>query len=212
MGFATIVGDVAEVVMAGVMAAGGSNAKNVQSVFHYRLSVLGAAPTKAALETVFQATICVPFVAAANVRYTQSGNSVRGLNDATDAYQTVSRALTGAIATDSMPSVDSVYMLLRTAKRGASYRGSKHFPGVNEADTTDDILTGAGLARWQTLQAAVPTPLVDALGNTWVLSLVSRTLSQLAVNPTTVVANDVTTVLLNKNVGTMRRRRTQTVR
>lgn len=212
MGFCTLVGDVAEVVMAGVMAAGGSNAKNVQSVFHYRLSVLGGAPTKAALETIFQATIPVVFVAAANVRYTQSGNSVRGLNDATDAYQTVTRALPGAIATDSMPTIDSVYMLLRTAKRGANYRGSKHFPGVNEADTTDDLLTGAGLVRWQALQTALMTPLVDALGNTWVLSLLSRSLSQLTNNPTTVVANDVTSVLLNKNVGTMRRRRTQTVR
>lgn len=212
MAFASVVGDVAEVVMAGTMAAGGSNAKNVQSVFHYRLSVLGAAPTKAALEAIFQTTICVPFVAAANVRYTQSGNSVRCVNDATDAYQTVARALPGAIATDSMPTVDSVFMLLRTAKRGASYRGSKHFPGVNESDTTDDILTGAGLVRWQALQTALPTALVDALGNTWVLSLLSRTLSQLSQNPTTVVANDVTSVLLNKNVGTMRRRRTQTVR
>jgi len=214
MPFVPIVGSIAEVVMSGTLAAGGSNAVNVASVFHYRLAVVTAPPTKAALETVFNgaAGIVAPFLAAANSRYTQSGNSVRWINDALDAPVSTARAGVGAIATDGMPTIDSVAMLFRTGMRGKSFRGSKHFPGVNESDTTDDILVGAGLVLWQALQAACAANLTDALANVWTPSVLSRKLSTLATNPTTVVANDVTQVLLNLNVGTMRRRRVSTVR
>jgi hypothetical protein len=208
------VGSIAEIAMLGTLAAGGSNAVNVASIFHYRLGVLTAPPTKVALETVFNGAtgIVAPFLAAANSRYTQSQNTVRWIDDALDAPASTARAGVGAIATDGQPSIDSVTMLFRTGIRGKSYRGSKHFPGVNEVDTTDDILTGAGLALWQTLQTACAANLTDALGNVWVPSVLSRKLSTLATNPTTVVANDVTQVLLNLNVGSMRRRRVSTVR
>ena len=212
MAYTPIVGSIAEISAQGIMAAAGSGAKNVASIFHYRLATLTAPATKAALEAAFQAAIMVPFVAAANVRYLQVQSTVRWVDDAQDAPSAVTRALPGAIATDSQPTVDAVYMLLRTALRGKSYRGSKHFPAVSEIDSTGDILTGAGLVLWQAVRTALATALTDALGNVWNLSLLSRTLSQLSVNPTSVVANDVTTVLLNKTIGTMRRRRVATVR
>lgn len=212
MPYVPVLGSIAEIAMLGTFAAAGSNAKNVASVFHYRLSVLTAPPTKGALDTAFQAAIPVTFGAAANSRYLQSQNTVRWIDDATDPPASVAHAVAGAIATDSQPTIDCVTLLYRTAKRGRSYRGSKHFPGVNESDTTGDILTGAGLALWQALQAACAANITDALGNVWVPSVLSRKLSTLATNPTTVVANDVTAVLLNKTVGSMKRRRVTTVR
>ena len=212
MAFVTAVGQVAEVVLKGTLAAGGSNAVPTATILHYRLATLTATPTKTALETIVNTNISAAHLAAANSRYSQANTMVRGLNDALDAYQTFTRAGAGAIATDGLPSVDAVYMLLRTASRGRSYRGSKHWPGVNESDTTDDILVGAGLALWQALQTALSAPLTDALGNIWNLCVFSPTLSQIVTNPTTVISTDVTDVLLNLNVGTMRRRRSATVR
>jgi len=212
MPYVPVVGSIAEVSMLGSLAAAGSDAKNVASVFHYRLSVLTLPPTKAALELAFNTAQVAALIAAFNSRYVQTFNTVRWIDDATDPPVATTRAGAGAIATDSLPTIDSVSMLYRTAKRGRSYRGSKHFPGGSEADTTGDVLTGAGLARWQTVQTTLAANVTDALGNVWVPAVLSRKLSVLATNPTTVVANDVTSILLNKNVGTMRRRRVTTVR
>jgi hypothetical protein len=212
MPFVPVLGSIASVNMTGVLAALGSSAKNVASIFHYRLSLIAAPPTKTALETAFQALVGAAFIAAANVRYTQQSTNVRWIDDATDPAQDFAEAGPGAIATDALPSDVSVAMLLRTGLRGRSFRGAKKFPAVNEIDTTGDVLTGAGLARWQALQAAVFSNVTDALGNVWVPSVLSRNLSILDTNPTTVIANDVTQVLLNKNVGTMRKRRVVTVR
>jgi len=212
MPYTPIVGSIVEIAAQGIMAAAGSSSKNVASIFHYRLATLTAPATKTAVEAAFQTAIMIPFTNAASNRYTQTANLVRFVDDALDSPTSTTRAVAGAIATDSQPTLAAVYMLFRTAKRGKSYRGSKHFPAVSEIDSTGDILTGGGLALWQTLRTAVATALTDALGNVWNLSLLSRTLSSLTVNPTTVIANDVTTVLLNKTIGTMRRRRVATVR
>lgn len=212
MAYVPVVGSIAEVIAKGTLASAGSNTKNVANVFHFRLAFLTAPATKTALQTAFNTAIMVPFLAAANARYTQSETTVRWIDDATDAPESFANAGVGAIATDSLPTDVCVSMLLRTAKRGRYYRGAKRFAGASEADTTGDILTGAGLARWQTLQTAVGANIVDALVNTWVPSVLSVSNSVLATNPTTVVANDVTACLLNKNVGTMRGRRVATVR
>lgn len=215
MAYIPVVGDIAEIQMKGTLAAAGGKVVNVASVFHYRLALIVAPPTKAALDTAFQtdlAGVVINYGAAANIRYLQSENNIRYVNEATDLATVFAHAQAGVIATDALPSDVAVSMLLRTAKRGREYRGAKRFAGASEIDTTGDVLTGAGLARWQALQAAVFLTIVDALGNRWVPSVLSRKLSQLQTNPTTVVANDVTQVLLNKNVGTMRRRRIATVR
>ena len=212
MPFVPIVGSVAEVIMKGTIAAAGSSAKNVASVFHFRLGLITAPPTKTALETRFDAVVGAAFIAAANIRYLQQTTSVRWIDDATDPAVDFARAGAGAIATDSLPIETCVSMLMRTGLRGRSYRGAKRFAGANEADTTGDVLTGAGLARWQTVQTAVFATLVDALVNSWVPCVLSRSLSQLEFNPTTVIHNDATQVLLNKNLGTMRKRRVLTVR
>jgi len=212
MPYVPVVGSIAEVTAFGTIAAAGSSSKNVISVFHYRLGLLTAPPTKTALETRFDAIVGASMLAAFNNRYTQQQTTVRWIDDATDPPVSFARAGVGAIATDSLPTDLTVSMLLRTGLRGRNYRGSKHFPAANEADTTGDVLTGAGLVRWQTLQASVFATLVDALVNSWVPSVLSRSLSVLDTNPTTVIANDVTQVLLNKNTGTMRRRRVATVR
>lgn len=210
--FVPVVGSVALVQSVGTYASAGSGARTVVQNCMYQLAVVAALPTKAALEAAFDAGPMAAYLAAANSRFTQSMNQVRFLDDATDAFESTTRAGVGAIGTDSSPILDCVTLYFKTALRGRSYRGFKHFVGLNEADTTGDVLTGAGLARWQGVQAAYGAVIVDALGNSWTPCVVSQKLSQLLVNPTTVVANPVSQVLLNKTVGSMRKRRVATVR
>lgn len=203
-----------EVIINGRMAAGGSNAKAAFNVFHYKRTSVAAPASKAAFNTAFQAAIVAPLLLAANVRYTPTVISYRWLNDPLDRPVFFTAAGVGAIPTDSQPSDDAVYYLFRTDKKGSNYRGNKHFAGCNEIDTTQDILTGAGLVRWQTLQTALAAPITDATPHTWLLQVVSRdpNLSNFTVTPCIIEANQVTEVLLDLNIGTMRRRRSATVR
>jgi len=203
---------VAEIGILGTSATGGSSVTPSINIFHYRRTAVAVAPSKSQLNTIFQSSIVAPLLLAMNVRYTPANLYIRWIDDANDAPTVFSVAGVGAIATDSAPSNDAVYFLYRTALRGKSYRGSKHFGPLSEVDTTQDILTGAGLARWNVVKAGLVLPLTDAGGNTWTPAVLSRKLSQLRTNPTTVVANDVTEVLLDLNVGTMRKRRSKTVR
>ena len=197
----------------GTLATGGSSVTPAQNLFTYRRLATTAPFTKTAVNTIFQTNVITPLLAATNVRYTPTNLSIRVLDDFNDAEAIFAVAGNGAIATDSYASNAAVYMLYRTALRGRSFRGSKHFAGLSEVDTTADILTGAGLVRWQALQTACLGVLVDANGNTWVPTVLSRKLSQLNALPlATVVANDVIDVLLDLNVGTMRKRRSKTIR
>lgn len=200
-------------IINGTAATGGSSVTPSINIFNFRRLTVANPFVKADFNTIFQTSIVVPLLAAMNVRYTPNNLTVRILDDFNDSPRVFAVAGVGAIATDSLPSDDAIYMLLRTALRGRNYRGSKHFGPASEVDTTNDILTGAGLARWQTLQTAVGANFVDAQGNTWVPTVLSRNLSNLSLLPlATVVATDVTEVLLDLNVGTMRKRRSRTVR
>ena len=202
-----------QITILGTAATGGSSVTPSQNVFTYRRTTTVNPFTKIGVNNIFQTNIITPLLAAANVRYTPGTLSIRVLDDFNDAETVFTVAGAGAIATDSLPSDSAVYMLYRTALRGRSYRGSKHFGPASEVDTTQDILTGAGLARWQTLQAALLAVMVDANGNTWTPTVLSRKLSNLKALPlATVVATEVTDVLLDLNIGTMRKRRSKTIR
>lgn len=203
--------NVAEITMQGTMAAGGSNTIPTAFVFHYLRASTVPAISKTNVEAEFEAGPVVALLAALNNRFTQTQNLVRWVNDAQDLFQSFTRSGVGAVTGDSMPSDNAIFMNLRSALRGQSYRGGKHFGPASESDSVDDILAGGGLTNWQAVQTALGTPLVDSDGNTWNLCVLSRKLSQLTVNPTTVVANEVVQVLLNKRVGTLKSRKAKSV-
>jgi hypothetical protein len=202
----------AEIIVFGTNDAAGSNATPCQNVFHYRRNSIVNPISKPNLNTVFQANVLTPILAASNARYKPNNVTIRMINDPLDAPQAFAAGGAGAIGTDSEPSDDAVYMLLRTAVRGRSFFGSKHFGGTSEVDTTGDILTGAGLARWVVVKTAIGNNLVDASPNTWTPFVFSRFLSTMGIFALNVVGADVTAVLLDLNIGTMRRRRSRTVR
>ena len=198
---------VIEVVVAGSLTAGGASVKNCFNVFHYRRTTFAVVASKAQFLAAFRTAVIVPLLAAANIRYTTNRMRVRWVSDAQDPYTDTADAGVGAIATDSEPNNDAVFILMRSAVRGRFAQGSKHFGGTSEIDTTDNILTGAGLARWQAVQAALAVTVVDAAPNTWVPCVLSRTYSVLNVNPTTVVTSDVASTALNKRIGSMVKRK-----
>ena len=93
-----------EIQVHGDCGAGGSNDRKNQVVFHFqRQNPALALPTKAQIDTAFQAAIVIPMAAALNARWLQSRNSVRYLNDPLDAFVDFSHAVVGSIAGDSMP-------------------------------------------------------------------------------------------------------------
>lgn len=201
----------AQIIVKATLAAAGGTAKQVQSLFCYRRTATVFAPVKSQLVAAFVAGPYAAMLAAFNAGYANGTANVRWLDDAENATQTIALAGAGAIATDRQPSYAAVYMLFRTGVRGKKFRGSKHFPAVNEIDTTGDVLTGAGLARWQAVQTACLAILTDAGGNIWNPCVVSFSLSQIRTNPTTIVRNDVTEVVLDLTLGTMRKRKVATV-
>lgn len=202
-----------QIVVHGTALTGGSTVTPSINVYNYVRTTSVNPFTKVALNTIFQATVITPLLAAMNIRYTPGFLDIRVLDDFNDAATVFPVAGAGAIATDSLPSDDAVYFLFRSALRGRSYRGSKHFGPASEVDTTNDLLTGAGLARWNTVKAALLSALVDANGNTWIPTVLSRKLSRLNQLPIAFVsAQPITDSLLDLNVGTMRKRRSKTVR
>ena len=215
MPISTTLIDTVEIVTVGTTATGGSNSRTLNFCFHYKRGNTAMALSRTNVDTAFQAQMMVPILAMLNARYSQATNNIRWLNDAVDPYTPFAHVNAGGVAGDSMPTDQAAYFLQRTGLRGRKYRGSKHFAPMSEADTTagtDDIFNAAALARMATVAAALLAGFTDANMNVWVPAVVSRRPpSQLVVNPTTVVANVVTTVLVKKSVGTMNHRKVKSV-
>ena len=203
-----------EAQVVGIAATGGSNSRPYIVTTHWRRTAPGLPLTKAALDTIFQASIVVPMCAALNNRYTQQRNRIRCLNDGLDPYFDFAHAVVSGVAGDGMPTSQSAFLFARTGLRGRSYRGSIHLGPLSEADTTagtDDIFNAAALARLAPLAAAWLAGFTDALNNVWVPSVVSKKFSVLTTSPATVVANDINYTAVNKRIGSMRHRKVKSV-
>jgi len=198
---------VMEIVVHGTCTAGTSSVTPSGNTFFYRRAVAGSSLSKAALKTIFESTIIAPLLAAANIAYSPNSCTIRNINDATDLPVDFILAGVGAIGTDSEPSVDAVVCVLKTAFRGRNARGFKHFGGTNEVDTTRDILTGAGLTRWEAVRDAVDDQMTDSTGTIWNPFIFSRPGSQIKKNPCVVRGADINVVTLDLQIGTMRKRK-----
>src|SRR6185295_6259997 len=137
--------------------------------------------------------------------------AVRYVNDALDAPTEFSNADEGAITGDRLASFATAYLLMRTAVRGRSYRGSKHLGPFSETDVTHatgcDIFNAGAVTRLTTICTAIQAGFTDSTGNIWVPCILSRKNSQLTENPTIVVTNDVIQTVPNKRVGSEVRRK-----
>jgi hypothetical protein len=204
-----------EIHVQGVAGAGGSDSRASDTVFFFnRQNTALALPTKTQLDTAFQAQCVVAMGALLNNRWLQSRNAVRWLDDAEDAFVFLSHAVVGAIAGDSMPTDESMFLYRKTGLRGRQFNSKSHLFPLSESDTTsgtDDLLNAACLARAATLNAAILAGFTDASGNVWQPVVFSKKGSIYKTNPTTIVTNLVTQCLVNKRIGSMIHRKVKSV-
>jgi len=201
-----------EIACNGHLLAAGGGLVPIVNVFHYFRGVTAATFNKTNINTIFGTTVVAPWLLACSDRYLLDEIKIRFLDDATDPYQDFTGPGAGAIAGDTLPSYNTVFMYYKPFLRLRIARGNKKFAGIPEAHTTGDVLTGAGLALWQTLETALLAPMVDADFNRWDPTVVSKKApAQYTVNPTTIVQNVCMDVKLNKRVGRLKRRETISV-
>lgn len=200
-----------EVVSKGIAASAGSTSKSIFNVWHFRRTIGAAALIKANIEGAFNTAIMVPFLAAVNIRYTQTFTSIRIMNDPMDQAVDFVRAGVGAITGDSMASEDMAFIKLSTGFKGKNFRGNKKIGPMSESDstTTSDVFNAGAITRLNAILAAFLAGFSET-GNTWIPTIYSRTLDELAVKPA-VVAYPCISGALNKRVSSMNRRKTPSV-
>lgn len=205
----------AEIQMQGIGAAGGSTSRNFNFRFNYKRTTGSNVLSETALETAFNAGPTVPILAALNIRFSQTVNVVRFVEDAVRPAVTVSRTGVGAVTGDGMAMHNAVFILKRMGIRGRGSHGSNHFGPLSESDTTsgtDDILNAAAITRFNAVITALVANLTDSNGNVWVPVILSRVKpAQYKTNPTNVITYPVSQMLLNKRIGRMKRRERQSV-
>jgi len=199
-----------EIIAYGLMSDAGSENKNIANVFHFRRASGVGTPNKDNIEAAFQTAIMDKVLLAAASAYTQNNTTVRWLDDATDPPAVYTEAGPGAIATDPLPSFNTVSMQLKTGVKGRSARGAKRFAGLAEAHTTKNVINATGLGLWGTVASNLSNGFTDSDGYSWFPVVNShQPPAQCLVNPVVLVWNDVISVLLNEVVGVMRRRKSR---
>lgn len=205
---------VVEIKVKGTAPTTGSGTKNLVNVFHYRLlSGPGTQQPTVDVGNRFIATVWSVIATALSVTYTGVETDARLIDDANNQDLLCNVPGNGAVAGTRLPMEDIVSILLRSSLRGRNFRGAKRFGPVANADFVNDELTAGAIAgHWGAVGPAIAgTMLVNGLG-TYGPVILSKSLSQLEINPTTIICADITGALLNKTIGSMRRRKEKTVR
>lgn len=206
---------VVEILIKGTVPTTGSGAKNIYNVFHFQSSSPPNVDSLGLIASEFVSQIWVNIAASLSSSYTGVESDCRLLDDATSQYVTGTVPTNGQVTGARMPSDISVAMLMRTTARGKNFRGGKRFGPIADGDVLGDELTAAAItAHWATTVVNVGNPISAGGGLSFSYRpvIVSRMLSQLAVNPTLITGAPVFSVLLNKTLGTMRKRKEKTVR
>lgn len=205
--------NVVEIVIQGTVPTTGSGTKNIYNVFHYQYSAGGGGPASAqAVGNAFVAAVWAAIAAQLSVAYTGVACLARYLDDATQQFVTCNVPASGALAGARLPTTSTVVFLLRSNTRGKNYRGSKKFGPIQEAQQLNDELTVAGATAWTTVGTNLPISITAVGGAVYLPCVLSRSLSQLRKNPTQIQTSLVNSALLNKTLGTLRRRKEKTVR
>ena len=200
-----------EIIVQGTVPPSSGGTKNVFNVYHYRLSS-GPMDTLTQIGGQFITLVQSFITAQLSADFTGNGLRIRLLDDALSQYLTIGYSTVGGIALPRLPNDVAIVLPLQCAQRGKSFRGSKHFGPVPTASVVKDELTATAVTAWNAIQTKLQNTFVSSGTSTYQPFVLSRTLSQLRTNPTTIIGSDVTTVLLNKTIGTMRRRKEKTAR
>lgn len=206
--------DVCEIVIQGTVPTVGSGTKNVYNIFHYQSRAHPATDSAIQVANQFVTAVWSSIAAQLSVLYTGVTTLARLMDVSTNQYGLGVAPANGSIAGARLPLDNAVVCLLRTQERGKSFRGSKHFGAIAESQQLNDELTAAAVTAWssaiQTLVQGVSVP----GGQVWDPVILSRHLSSYGVgaNPVILIGSIIQSALLNKTLGTMRRRKERTVR
>jgi hypothetical protein len=184
--------------------------KGIWNIFHYRLSA-GSMDSKQQIAGDFESKVFGFFTPLLASNYATTFILVRVVDDPEDQLNGIATAIVGAKAGDPLPTFTTVVTPLSCAQRGRSFRGSKHFAPIVDADQIGDELAPAAVAPWQAASSKLSVPLTSVNG-TYQPIVLSRTRSQLKTAPTLIVGSDVVSAALNKTLGTMRKRKEKTAR
>lgn len=194
--------------------------RSFSNLFDFMWNGTGAAPAvgqKSALVTTagtgFKAGVAALLLAAWNPAVTLVSYYVRWMDVYTDTFTVITDGSVGTgTAGDCLPARNSVTVRKNTGFRGKTLRGSWHFSGISEADTTKSELTGTGVANWATnLKPALLLSISDGT-STFVPVLISGVKGGTIIGPppmaqTIAGAALVSPLAVNKAIGSMKRRR-----
>jgi hypothetical protein len=201
-----------QIAMQGVIAAGGSNAKTIVNIFHFRRTSTVGAISKQNISDAFQADIGDVILAAIQADYTQQYNIVRFFDDALDWAAPFAQAGVGAIATARSPDYVAAVVRYKANINSRSGKASNHYAPIAEADTDGDVLTSGAITRFTAVGDAYLLGFTDSDGNTWLPVVKSSKFgANYATNPTTVVTFPIQQRIVNHSLGIMRRRKANRV-
>jgi hypothetical protein len=207
-----VITNVVQIIVEGTVVETGGSSKNIFNVFNYfqNPNVPGP-PTAIAVANQFLTAVWANIAPLLSIAYVGQQTMCRYLDITTNPLLAANVPANGAKALPRLPSQQAVVTPLRSSLRGKNFRGSKHFGPIDTASVTGDELTAGAVAAWTAILANLSANLTVG-GQTFSPCVVSRSLSQLAKDPVTIQGAVVATALLNKTIGTMRRRKEKTVR
>lgn len=196
-----------QIISKGLIADGGSGVRPCLNVYNYRRP--SGAPTlnKANVLTAFNTLIENKIENILHPDYTCDELTARMLEDNLDAETPKTVTWIGVRTGDRAPDFQCFTFQLKSALRGRSYRGSKHYSPISESDTDKDVVDAGIAADISALETALAAGFTDSDGNTWSPVVVSWTLSSLSGDLWTISAAAITTVTANQQLGTVNSRK-----
>jgi hypothetical protein len=205
-----------EIVSKNFAVARGGGVKNFFNVYCFRRTTTTNVLNKTNIEGAFNTNVMGPILAFLNVDFTQVENTVRFFENPADAPVAVSRSGVGAISGDRLPDFNAAVIQLKTGTRGKNGRGSKHLGPIAESSTTGDDLTSGAVTLATAVGTAIVAGFTDSDGNAWIPGIKPAARIGLPWNyifplPTFFSWTDVGSFVVNKSLGTMKRRKIKTV-
>lgn len=200
-----------EIKLFAVVAEPPASGHNTVSVWHYAQQVTNPnQPDPVAVLTQFGGTITLALSQLLHHDWAVTQTTARWMDLPTNPEAINAAPISGAKTGDRLPTFNSVVYQLKTPFRGKEYKGRKAFAAIAEADTTEDELVDPALTNWKNFINNILLPLTVS-GQTLIPVVLSRKNSPLVGGVQTLQAAPITVALLNKTIGTMRKRKMKTV-
>lgn len=205
---------VVEVIVGGVISTAQGRSQIVEQIYHYTFDVPYSAGLPALDDIADEVTTTVGagMLTLIQSDYVWSETKARWLDDVTVPYANGADTLGSSTITSArLPTDVTVRFEMVSATRGRSYKGGKSFRPIPETQVDGDELTSGGYTSWNSFgtQLSLPRTVTSQVMTPCV---VSRVLSQLRTNPTTIIGAKITQAVLNRTLGTMKGRGRRSLR